>query len=918
MRSNIIVLLAIVLLLTFIAFPHHAYGQATFVVDSTGDSGDSNAGDGVCDSGTGNCTLRAAIEEANATSGSDFIKFDIAGSGPHTIQPASALPIITDPLRIDGSSQLGASVNTNPMSTGSNAVLKIELDGTNAGSSTDGLRITAGSSRVEGLVINRFAGAAIRITSNGSNMIEGNFIGTNVAGTAGLGNGVGVACSTSGNEIGGITSGDRNVISNNLEANVALSTTGSTGNLVQGNFIGTDINGTIALGGGLAGGVQISGSSNTVGGTTIEARNVISGNAGEGIRILDSGATGNLVQGNFIGTDVTGAAALANGTHGVFINSDSSGNTVGGTTAAARNVISGNGDDGVNISNATGNLVQGNFIGTDVSGTAALGNTGQGVDIFVAPDNTVGGTTGTTPAGPCTGACNVISANGFDGVFITGLDSTGNLVQGNFIGTDVTGAAALGNAGDGVGIEGDSNAASSNTIGGTTAAARNIISGNNAHGVEIAGSTATGNIVQGNFIGTDVNGTADLGNAGSGVLVLAGASSNSVGGTTAGAGNVISGNDSVGISLSNAGTSNNLVQGNFIGTDVNGTADLGNSFDGVFIGGGATNNTIGGTTVAARNLVSGNDQFGIFIFDVGTSNNVLQGNFIGTDATGANDLGNSSNGIHIFDAPDNTIGGTTGTTAGGPCTGACNLISGNNDHGIRMTEPGATGNLVLGNFIGTNASGTIAVANGTWGVGIWNGAKLNFVGTDGNGADDAAEGNVISGNTFDGVVITFDAEQNVVAGNHIGTDPTGTSALPNGVSSNRGGVELANGAKLNRIGTDTNGVSDDLERNVISGNATYGVTLFNDVRTGTDQNVIAGNFIGTDVGGTADLGNSTDGVSIQGGASSNTVGGTGGYVNRCVNDIRRRPSQPLIQWRFHPHTVHRDRRLRSTQGPSDA
>ena len=174
------ILLLILALTTLIAFPERTYGQATFVVDSTGDGGDSNAGNGVCDDGTGNCTLRAAIEEANALSGTDTVKLGISGSGPHTIQPASALPTITDPLIILGSSQLGASGNTNGSGLGSNAVLLIELDGTNAGSSTDGLRITAGSSTVEGFVINRFAGAGIRITTNGSNDIEGNFIGTNI------------------------------------------------------------------------------------------------------------------------------------------------------------------------------------------------------------------------------------------------------------------------------------------------------------------------------------------------------------------------------------------------------------------------------------------------------------------------------------------------------------------------------------------------------------------------------------------------------------------------------------------------------------------------------------------------------------------------------------------------------------------
>ena len=138
-----------------------------------------------------------------------------------------------------------------------------------------------------------------------------------------------MVCSTSGNDIGGLAPQVLNVISNNPEANVAL-TTGSANNFVRGNFIGTDVNGTSLLGGGLAGGVQISGTSNTVGGTTAAARNIISGN-GRGIWLLGSGASGNLIQGNFIGTDVTGTSALGNTSDGVEINGAPS-NTIGGSS----------------------------------------------------------------------------------------------------------------------------------------------------------------------------------------------------------------------------------------------------------------------------------------------------------------------------------------------------------------------------------------------------------------------------------------------------------------------------------------------------------------------------------------------------------------------------------------------------------
>ena len=173
-------------------------------------------------------------------------------------------------------------------------------------------------------------------------------------------------------------------------------------------------------------------------------------------------------------------------------------------------------------------------------------------------------------------------------------------------------------------------------------------------GVTIIGD---GNFVQGNFIGTDVSGTVALGNKLGGMLIVG--SNNLVGGTAAGARNVISGNDIDGVQIATAGSSNNLIQGNFIGTDVSGTADLGNGRVGVLISAEATNNTVGGTSDAARNVISGNEDIGVQIANVGTNNNTVQGNFIGTDASGSSAIGNSIDGVEIdFGASGNTIGGS--------------------------------------------------------------------------------------------------------------------------------------------------------------------------------------------------------------------------------------------------------------------
>ncbi|MGH8883073.1 MAG: hypothetical protein ACRD0P_37985, partial [Stackebrandtia sp.] len=298
------------------------------------------------DSGTG--SFRQAILDANASAGADTIAFDIPGTGPHTIQPTSPLPTITDAVTIDGYSEPGAAVATNPPAT-----LMIELDGTNAGAGADGLTITAAGSTVKGLVINRFSDKGIFITGGGAtgNTIEGNYIGTDVTGEIDRGNGEGVTVFLPGatNTIGGSTTAARNVISGNGFAGVLLIAT--SGQVVRGNYIGTDDDGNTDLGNG--NGVYTDGASGAVvGGTAAGARNVISGNDGDGITTNSSTVT---IQGNLVGTDVTGAADLGNAGHGVSVFrccTTPVSATVGGTAAGAANVIANNGGDGVAVTSS--------------------------------------------------------------------------------------------------------------------------------------------------------------------------------------------------------------------------------------------------------------------------------------------------------------------------------------------------------------------------------------------------------------------------------------------------------------------------------------------------------------------------------------------------------------------------------------
>ena len=771
-----------------------------FVVNSTNEPGT-----GGCTSAE--CTLREAITLANTTPTTDTINFNIFGSTVQTITPTSALPFITTPMIIDASTQPGASCPATP---------RIQLVGNSAGAGTSGLEIIASGVTVRGLIINRFGGVGIRINgganaliqcnfigtdatgttalgnntgvtiinatnaviggttaaarntlsgnttygililANSSNaLVQGNYIGTNALGTAALGNTVGVMLDGATTAtIGGTVAGARNVISGNTQGGIIIMGAGATGNLVQGNYIGTNALGTATLGN-TGSGVSVSNvASNTIGGTIAGAGNVISGNRGDGVTVTGTNSTGTLVAGNLIGTNAAGTASISNTFNGVVLNG-SVNVTIGGTTTASRNIISGNGQNGVNIvasgTGGTGNVVQGNYIGTNAPGTAALGNTQNGVRLSGVASTTIGGSTAN--------AGNVIAGNTLNGVRLENVNTSANIITANRIGTNAAGLAALPNSQNGIALFAG---VSNTTIGGTVAGVRNIISANAVDGISINGS-ATTTLVQGNYIGTNLSGTGALGNTNSGIAIGFSAN-NTIGGTAAGAGNVISGN-STGIFMSALSTTGNVVQGNRIGTIADGTAALGNASNGIVLS-GVANNTIGGTVAGARNIISGNGQNGINMFTAGTTGNIIQGNYIGTNINGTVDLGNNQNGIRMFRVSNNTVGGTA--------AGAGNLISGNNQNGILVSEVEAVGNRIQGNVIGTRAGGTIALPNSVDGVRIDLNNPTNTI----IGGQAPSAGNIIAFNTGRGV--------NVVSG-------TGHRISGNNIFSNGSlGIDLGN------------------------------------------------------------------------------------------------------------------------------
>lgn len=340
---GLVMIFALLLLFGLQAATKPAHAQvftAVFTVNSTGDEPDASVGDNVCDVDTSTpgeqCTLRAAIQEANANgaTAADVIDFDIPGSGVQTISPATLLPKISAPVVIDGYTQPGASKNT--LAVGDNADLRVRLD-KGSGSAGSGLWIDTNDSVVRGLSITGFSSGVGVIVAGGNNTVEGNFIGTDPGGTlAGVGNYTGV-----------IVSSDA---SNNL-----------------------------------------------VGGTLPEARNVISGNGREGVRInTDPNEEGNRVQGNYIGTTKSGTGDLGNTSAGVTDNSFAdSKNLIGGTTRAAANTIAFNGV-GVEVGDG--------FVpaGISILGNSIFSNDGLGIDL-----NGDGITPNDGPGDPDTGPNNL-------------------------------------------------------------------------------------------------------------------------------------------------------------------------------------------------------------------------------------------------------------------------------------------------------------------------------------------------------------------------------------------------------------------------------------------------------------------------------------------------------------------------------
>jgi CSLREA domain-containing protein len=773
-----------------------------------------NTSDGILVTGTGNTIGGLDFFRRNLVSGNGS-----GGAGDSNIEIVGNNNTLT--FNDVGTNNAGTEALVN----GGDGII-LSGSGNTVGGSTDRGNLIAGND------------AGVLINGDG-NVVLGNRIGTNFDGTSPIGNSIGVYIFGGGNTIGDTGTDEGNIISGNGTGIEIDGTGNGSNNVIQSNLIGLAGDGSSPIGNSGAG-IFIStlATNNLIGGTDAGARNVISFNA-DGI-VLESG--GNTVQGNYIGLDTSGTTAAGNTNDGIRISSD--GNTIGGATAAARNVIAGNGQDGdpgdeqIEITGSS-NIVRGNYIGTDASGLNGLFSSDTGI-FLGGTDNTAGGD------GP--GEGNLIAGHDFNIV----AGGTGHTIQGNLIGTDVSGNASI-FSGSGI-----FSFASDSTIGGTTAGARNVIAGHIVRGIVINGSGGGGanNLIQGNYIGLGADGATDLGN-GNGVEINVGASGNTVGGTTAGARNVIAGNTSNGVAIASAGTENNTILGNYVGLNAAGTAAVPNGIDGVFIFSGAANNTVGGTTAGARNILSGNGDDGLEFENAGTGNRVI-GNYVGTNPAGTAAIPNLQTGIQIINSPGSLIGGSA--------AGEGNLVSGNVDRGLIITTEGAT---VQGNLIGTDLSGNTALGNGTEGI---------FLAGDNNliGGTTAGARNVIAASGQEGILVTeASTDANSIVGNYIGLGADGVTDLGNALD----GILITNGATNSTIGS-----SDSAGRNVISGNGGAGIAFRTTATPAGGGSVIVGNYIGLAADGVTARGNSLAGVLAEN-VSDVTIGGVGaGQANSVANN----------------------------------
>ena len=756
--------------------------------------------DTTADSGAG--SLRQGILDANSAGGADLIEFDITGLAPHTINPITALPDITDLVTIDGTTEPDFTPPTRA----------IEIDGSGLPDNTLGLHLASGSggSTIRGLAVNRFTNASVvgdsvglAVDSDG-NTIVGDYLGTDPVGATAAGNDIGLKVTGNGNTIGSASAGDANVLSAN--ESFGLLVNGGDTNVVKGNLIGVGADGTTDLGNSNTG-VSVQGtapSGNVVGGVAAGERNVISGNS-TGVYI-DGAATGTDLRGNLLGTNATETLARPNTLWGVLLEN-------GTLTTVRDNLIANSGTTGIRVSTGSGS---GNsFNQNRIRDTGGLGidlaKSGDGNNVVTANDTDDGdsgpnslqnfpvidravvgnsgytaikGTLNSSASGTFTieafaqGACNA-SGNGEGATFLEDVtlstDPGGDVTfeiavpSGVAVGDAITTTATNSTTGNTSEFSACKTAEEGLVVNSAAAGGDNLCDaictfsdalddafapGDDTILFDITGGAQTIEPV-GPFGPVPPDTTIDATLQGGSTSTVKGIT---LDGSSAGAGadglQLGGGSDVSGLAIRDfdgdgieASSNDNTVAGNYIGTNNGGTVDAGNGQVGVRVVSGS-NNVIGGTSAAARNVISGN-QHGIRIDTPGTE---VDGNYIGVDRTGDVALPNLI-GIHF-------IGGFGGSSVGGSTVGERNVISGNTAEGVLIDS--SDDNILRGNHIGVGATESTNVPNGGSGVQLFGTTEGTQI-----GGLTPGQGNVIAQNGLDGVAVAQGADDNSIQRNRM-------------------------------------------------------------------------------------------------------------------------------------------------------
>ncbi|WP_145944014.1 LamG-like jellyroll fold domain-containing protein [Fuerstiella marisgermanici] len=715
-----------------------AVGNSDLVVSNTNDSGPGS--------------LRQALLDANAVNGTDTIRFDIPGAGPHQLLPGSPLPTITDAVLIDGTSE--------PDYAGSPV---IELDGQSAGGNASGLVISAHDVTIKGLVINRFANDGIEIITSANVVIEDNYIGVDPDG-----NDNGLFTAANGDDgISVISSSpliQGNVISNNAGDGIEISGSGIAASAVSwfkgedatdsiGSNDGTFQNGaTVAPGlngnalslDGINDYAQLSNSNNNpfpATGFSYEFWVNPDTVAGNQTFISNHHASGNWWNGLYQQDGQIVLVLQDVGSSRTFAWITSAGVLNAGEWSHIGLTYANNGNQATDAHIYVNGVAQ--TLTTTANGayTAAFApgyNSGDSLGLAI------GRRLEDTPKYYYDGLIDelafysdVLSSTDVAAIHaLNGAGKKGAVVSGNIIGLNADGDALRGNGEDGIQINGSAG----NVIG--VAEAANTISGNAGSGVAVSGTSSQFNRIQANMLGTNPAGTQDLGNSGSGVYIGGQASWNVVGVDGDGVGdagerNVISGNAYDGVAIWNVGTTNNTIAGNRIGTNAAGTEAIRNDFAGVSIHGGASFNLIGSdadgvSDILERNILSGNRNEGAWIGDAGTNTNTVAGNYVGLNATGTDVIPNGTGVVISIGGHDNLIGGDSPAER--------NVISGNLYRGVNVSGSATVNNTVSGNYIGTDVDGNVSLLHDA----------LAFLPAEGNATDVLGlnNGTLANGTTF--------------------------------------------------------------------------------------------------------------------------------------------------------------------------